>query len=130
MSSSGSTNAAATQEPSAQGRDEAPSPSKAPLATFSVERVSGDDPSRLVLVTHGSSSCPWRVKEVQANAKHTLTVAVGSRPGSSDRPCTADDQKRRETVSLPANVRAEDVKTIRITAANGETHTAAVASRG
>lgn len=61
--------------------------------------------SRLVLVTHGSSSCPWRAKQVQATGKHTVAVTVRPRPGSNEWPCDLDASERRERLNLPMNVR-------------------------
>lgn len=115
-SPSGSTR---TPSPERSRGDGAEVPSDALLASFSVERVESGGHARLVLVTHGSSSCPWRARDVQATTRDTLTITVGSRAGSNDRPCTADDAKRRERLDLPADVRPEQVKTIRLTAANG-----------
>lgn len=120
--SADSSTSGSTKTPSVSGRsrgDGAEMPSEAMLASFSVDRVESGGHTRLVLVTHGSSSCPWRAKDVQATTRDTLTITVGSRAGSNDRPCTADDAKRRERLDLPADVRPEQVKTVRLTAANG-----------
>lgn len=114
------------QEP--EGGESTASPSKALLASFSVERVAGDSSSRLALVTHGSSSCPWRAKNIQAMRDHTVTVTVESRPGTSERPCSLDDSTRRELLSLPDDVAATQITTVRLTAANGVSHTEAVAT--
>lgn len=104
------------------------SPSGALLASFTVELMGGGQ-SRLVLTTHGSSSCPWIVKDVVATGKHIVTITVGSREGTKERPCTADDAKRRETVSLPAEVQAQKVTTARLITADGASHTASVVTR-
>lgn len=116
-SPSGSTKAPSVSERS--GEEGAEVPSEALLASFSVDRVESGGHTRLVLVTHGSSSCPWRAKDVQATARDTLTITVGSRPGSNNRPCSADDAQRRERLDLPADVRPEQVKNVHLTAANG-----------
>lgn len=103
--------------------------SDALLASFSVERVDSNGRSRLVLTTHGSSSCPWRVRDVQATGNHSVTITVGSRRATKDRTCTTDDAKRRERLDLPVEVQAEEVTTARLITADGASHTASVATR-
>lgn len=105
-------------------------PSKALLASFGVERVAGGERGRLVLVTHGSGSCPWRPIDVQATGKYAVTITVSARFLTSDRPCDLDNSRRRETLDLPADVRVDEVKKVHLTAANGVSHTAAVTTLG
>jgi hypothetical protein len=113
-----------------QGRDgrHAAVASSALLGTFTVEREGGNGPSRLVLVTHGSSSCPWRVRDVQATGGRSVTITIAARQGTERHPCNLDDSKRRERFDLPSGVHAKDVATARLTS-GGAAHVASVAMR-
>ena len=105
------------------GGDGTTDSTKALLATFSVERLAVAGQSRLVLVTHGSSSCPWRVTDVEVSRRTVVILTVRSRSGSSTRPCTMDDTPHHEMLTLPADVPATQVAAVRLTTADGVTHT-------
>lgn len=59
-----------------------------------------------------------------------VTITVGSREGSKEGPCTADDAERWETVSLPAEAQPQEVTTTRLITPDGASHTSSVGTRG
>jgi len=103
--------------------------SDALLASFSLERVNRTRGNHLVLFTHGSSSCPWRVRNVQVTGTYSVTITVGSRRGTKDHPCNLDDANRRQRVDLPVGIAARNVSEVRLTTKDGASHSASVAAR-
>lgn len=82
------------------------------LATFTVDQEAGDSGSRrLVLTTHGSSSCPWRVTDVATMGARWVVITVSEGYAQSQQPCTADDAPLQHWLELPSGVRPEQITT-------------------
>lgn len=97
------------------------------LATFTLTRAGDERGSgHLVLTTHGSSSCPWRVIDVQEMGDDAVRITVSS--GKRGQPCTADDAPRRERVDLPSGVLAEQVTQALLATPGGASHPVTVSS--
>lgn len=100
---------------------------KALLATFSLILAGDERGSRhLVLATHGSSSCPWRVTDVQEIGDDALRITVSS--GKRGQPCTLDDARRRERVELPPGMQAGQVTEAVLSTPRGASHPVTVSA--
>lgn len=100
------------------------------VASFTAERLLTRR-HELILRTRGSSTCPWRVTDVEAtDGGRALTVSASSSPQTAGSLCTDDLREHREVIPLPVGVQLRQVTEVHVVAAPGGSTTLTVLDVG